>query len=193
MKSFASSARAPAVALGLAMVLMLPLSGCIDNPFVKKSKMPNPNAPKVTRVPLVTSTGRKAAVLSVHLRQEFPDACMYGITLTNNLDTKVTNIAVRLSAYILDGVKYDTITRNFYELRPTETQYREVTFTKVKCSEIRYIGVSDPGRCAVGQANRFTTAEGDCAKYIDVADTRLVELRKERFQPAVIVPPAPLP
>jgi len=187
----AVSVRLPALVLAVALALTLSLAGCISNPFVKESQVPNPNAPKVTRKEAVTSTGRKAAVLSVHMRKAFPDACMYGITLTNNLDLKVTNIAVRLAAYILDGVKYDTITRNFYELRPTETQYREITYTKVRCDEIRYIGVSDPGRCAVGTANRFTTAEGDCAKYIDVADSPLVQLRKERASTAAV--PEPLP
>jgi hypothetical protein len=198
MKPSAVFSRAPALAMGLVLALALSLAGC-NNPFVKDSDVPNPNAPKVTRVPTVTSTGRKAAVLSVHLRKEYGDACMYGVSLTNNLDVKVTNIAVRLSAYILNGVRYDTITRNFYELRPTETQYREVTFTGIKCSEIQYIGVADPGRCAVGQVNRFITEAGDCAKFIDVADTRLVSLRKERYQPSVgveMLPPAdvsPLP
>jgi hypothetical protein len=192
MKPLAVLVRTPALALGLALVLTLPLAGC-NNPFVKKSDVPNPNAPKVTRVPVVKATGQKAAVMSVHLRKAYPDACMFGVTMTNNLDIKITNIAVRLSAYILDGVRYDTITRNFYELRPTETQYREVTFTGIQCSEIRYIGVSDPGRCAVGQANRFITDAGDCAKYVDVADTRLVDLRKERYTPSVSLEPVPLP
>jgi len=193
MKPFAISVGAPALALGLASVLMLSLAGCTDNPFVKDSEVPNPNAPKVTRTPIVTTTGRKAAVLSIHVRREFPDACAYGFTLTNNLDVRITNIAVRLTAYILDGVVYDRITRSFFQLRPTESQYREAVFTRIGCDEIQYIGISDPGRCSVGFDNRFTTEQGDCAKYIDVAATRLVNTRKEAYQGPVVPQTEPLP
>jgi hypothetical protein len=162
------------------ILLVLSLAGCSWNPFVKESDVPNPNAPTVTRSPIVEETGGKAAVLSIHVRREFPDACTFGFTLTNNLDIRITNIAVRLTAYILDGVEYDRITRSFFQLRPTESQYREAVFTGIHCREINYIGVTDPGRCAVGEENRFTTEQGDCAKYIDVAQSPLVDVRKMR-------------
>lgn len=104
---------------------------------------------------------------------------MLGMTLTNNLDTKVTNISVRLTAYINGNVQFDTITRNFSELKPTESQYREATFTQIQCNKIDFIGVTDPGRCAIGdEMNRFTTAPGDCAKFVDVAVSPQLTIRK---------------
>jgi len=144
-----------------------------------KEPPPNPNAAKVSRSEPVTSTGRKAVVLSLHVKKEFPEACMLGMTLTNNLDTKVTNISVRLTAYINGNVQFDTITRNFSELKPTESQYREATFTQIQCNKIDFIGVTDPGRCAIGdEMNRFTTAPGDCAKFVDVAVSPQLTIRK---------------
>jgi len=144
-----------------------------------KEPPPNPNAAKVSRSQPVTSTGRKAVVLSLHVKKEFPEACMLGMTLTNNLDTKVTNISVRLTAYINGNVQFDTITRNFSELKPTESQYREATFTQIQCNKIDFIGVTDPGRCAIGdEMNRFTTAPGDCAKFVDVAVSPQLTIRK---------------
>jgi hypothetical protein len=140
---------------------------------------PNPNAPKVSRSDAVTNTGRKSVVVSVHMKKEFPDACMLGMTVTNNLDVKVTNLSIRLTAYISGNVKYDAITRNFTEVKPTESQYREATFTQIKCSEIDFIGVTDPGRCAIGaDMNRFTAAPGDCAKFVDVAISPQITIRK---------------
>jgi hypothetical protein len=142
---------------------------------------PNPNAPKITRSDVVTTTGRKAVVLSVHLKKEFSDACMLGMTLTNNLDVKVTNLSVRLTAYIRGDVKYDSITRNFTAVKPTEKQYRDIIFTQIQCPEIDYIGVTDPGRCAIGEEmNRFTAAPGDCAKFVDVAVSPLITVRKTK-------------
>jgi hypothetical protein len=150
-----------------------------------KEALPSPNAPKISRSDPVTMTGRKAVVLSVHMKKEYPDACMLGMMLTNNLDMKVTNLSLRLTAFIRGDVKYDAITRNFTEVKPTESQYREATFTQIKCSEIDYIGITDPGRCAIGEdMNRFTAAPGDCAKFVDVAVSPHIDVRKTK-QPKV--------
>ncbi|MGB5833090.1 MAG: hypothetical protein WBG92_14000 [Thiohalocapsa sp.] len=165
--------------LVLALAAAVLFGGCQSGG--SKEPPPNPNAPKISRSDPVTMTGRKAVVLSVHMEKEFPDACQLGMTLTNNLDVKVTNLSVRLTAFIRGNVKYDAITRNFTEVKPTEKQYREATFTQIKCSEIDYLGVTDPGRCAIGEdMNRFTAAPGDCAKFVDVALSPHIAIRKTK-------------
>lgn len=170
--------------LVLALMAAVAAGGCQMGGFQiggTKEAPPNPNAPKISRSDPVTSTARKAVVLSVHMKKEYPDACMLGMTLTNNLDTKVTNLSVRLTAFIRGDVKYDAITRNFTEVKPTESQYREATFTQINCSEIDSIGITDPGRCAIGEdMNRFTTAPGDCAKFVDVALSPHITVRKTK-------------
>jgi hypothetical protein len=162
---------------GIGALCALLLAGCA-NPWWDKKPAYNPNAPKVTRAKPVTDTGRKAVVLSLHMRKAYPNACMLGITVTNNLDERVMNISVRLGATIRGDVVYDAIARNFTNLRPTESQYREVTYTNIRCEEIDHITVTDPGRCAIGEVNRFTAAPGDCAKFIDVPSSPLMDMRK---------------
>ncbi len=164
---------------GIGAVLAVFLAGCA-NPWWDKKPAYNPNAPKVTRAKAVTDTGRKALVMSVHMRKAFPNACTLGITVTNRLDERIINISVRLSAYLSGDVLYDAIARNFTNLRPTESQYRELTFTRIRCEQIDYITVTDPGRCAIGEMNRFTAAPGDCAKFIDVPQSPLMDMRKGR-------------
>ncbi|TVQ86565.1 MAG: hypothetical protein EA400_12905 [Chromatiaceae bacterium] len=73
---------------------------------------------------------------------------------------------------------FDRITGNFYEIRPTDYQYREITVTRIRCRVIAYPWVSDPGRSAIGGEFRFTTTEGDCVEYLDVAKGPPVSLRK---------------
>jgi len=95
--------------LVLALMAAVAAGGCQMGGFQiggTKEAPPNPNAPKISRSDPVTSTARKAVVLSVHMKKEYPDACMLGMTLTNNLDTKVTNLSVRLTAFIRGDVKY---------------------------------------------------------------------------------------
>lgn len=173
--------------LVLALATAVALGGC--GLGGRKEPPPNPNAPKISRSDPVTTSGRKSVLLSVHVKKEFPDACMLGMTVTNNLDIKVTNLSMRLTAFIRGNVKYDSITRNFTEVRPTEKQYREVTFMQIKCAEIDYIGVTDPGRCAIGEEmNRFTAAPGDCAQFVEVAVSPQITIRKTE-QPKVEATP----
>jgi len=136
-----------------------------------------PGDAKVERVDAVANTGTGKAVLSLHKRRAFPNACTYGITLTNNLPDMITNISFRFSAYIDGGVVYKQVTRNFFRLRPTDHQFREITFTGIPCNQIDYLKVSDPGRCAIGRSKtRFTTGPGDCIRHVDIAPTKFVRL-----------------
>lgn len=173
----------------LVLLAVLTAGGCASRDFQRAVGLnppppENPNAPRVTRSEPVTNTGRKAVVVSIHMKKEFPDACMLGMTLTNNLDIKVTNLSVRLTAYIRGNVEYESITRNFTEVKPTERQYRDLVFTQIQCSEIDYIGITDPGRCAIGEdMNRFTTQPGDCAKFVDVAVSPHITVRKIKQEP----------
>jgi hypothetical protein len=183
----------------VALLAVIAAGGCATDDFKRavglETEPPvNPNAPKITRSEPVTSTGRKSVVVSIHMKKEFPDACMLGMTFTNNLDVKVTNLSIRLTAYINGSVKYDAITRNFTEVKPTESQYREATFTQIRCDEIDYIGITDPGRCAIGEdMNRFTTQPGDCAKFVDVAVSPIITVRKIKQTPAPPEPEVVLP
>jgi hypothetical protein len=154
-------------------VVVILLYGCAPSGMIAEDA---PGRPKTERVDPVTQTGRQAAVLSVHKRTNFENACKYGMTLTNNLPYKITNIAFRFDAYINGNVFYQHETKNFWELDPTDRQYREMTFTNIKCDQIDYIEVKDPGRCAMGRLTRFSSNPGDCIRYVDVASTPYVRL-----------------
>lgn len=151
------------------------LAGCASSePTV------NPNAPKLTKVAPVTQTGRKAAVFNVNVRKSFPDACLFGITVTNNLPYKIKSISYRVGAYINGDVFHSQVTRNFFEIKPTEQQYREVTFHQISCDQIDRLSINDPGRCSLGELDRFAAEPGDCAKFTDVAPSSLIDVVKKR-------------
>jgi hypothetical protein len=145
-----------------------------------KSKTPSTIAADTRRLPPVTSTGRPAAVMSVHMRKSFQNACKFGVTLTNDLPYKVTDLTFRLTAVIKGNVPFDTQTKSFSQLRPSDQQYREITFQGVECDEIDRIEVSDPGRCTVDTLNRFNSNAGDCAKFSDMASGGVVSVVKKK-------------
>jgi len=127
-------------------------------------------APKVDRSPAVTrAAGPNQAVLSLHVKKSYQDACMFGFTLTNTLPYKITDIAFRFTAVLRGDVAYNQFTRNFSGLNPTDAQYREITFNGITCDEIERIEVADVGRCSMDDLSRFSAKPGDCIKRVDVA------------------------
>jgi hypothetical protein len=135
-----------------------------------------PGGAKIDRMPAVGTGGGQKAVLSLHKKYEYVDACKFGLTLTNNLPYKITNVSFRFAAFIKGGVFYRHVTRNFFEIDPTNRQYREITFPGITCNEISFIEITDPGRCAMGELTRFTSAPGECIRRVYIAQTPYVRL-----------------
>jgi hypothetical protein len=160
-----------------ALVTVL-VAGCAElgQPQVDTSA----TAPKVDRSSAVTrSTSPKQAVLSLHVKKSFQDACMFGFTLTNTLPYRIKDIAFRFTAYLRGDVPYNQITRNFSEISPTDGMYREITFNGVTCAEIDHIEVADVGRCSMDDLSRFSAKPGDCIKRIEIAPSSQARVTKK--------------
>jgi hypothetical protein len=136
--------------------------------------------PKVERsAPVTRSSGAKQAVLSLHLKKSYQDACMVGLTLTNTLPYKIKDIAFKFTVFLRTGVAYNSVTRNFFDLNPTDRQYREITFNGVTCAEVERIEVADVGRCTMDDLSRFTAQPGACLKRIEVVASPHVNIVKK--------------
>ncbi|GEM_PF-674584 len=138
------------------------------------------------------------ALLTVEKKKDYADACQFWVKLQNRLPFKVRNLALRFSAFIQEDpykepVFYDADTRSFSEVRPTEYQFRGIFYMDIKCDQIAFIRVEDTGRCSVGELTKFSAQSGDCAKYVDVAESDLVKIFKGQPKPEQGSPEAPLP
>lgn len=151
-------------------------SGCSTVPLGGYEAGQGQHGAKIDRMDAVTSGGGQRAVLSLHKKYAYVDACKFGLTLTNNLPYKITNISFRFAAYIDGNVFYQHVTRNFFELDPSNRQYREITFTRVTCDRISYVEITDPGRCTMGDLTRFSSKPGDCIRRVYIAQTPYVRL-----------------
>jgi hypothetical protein len=167
-----------ASSMAAALCSLLAVGGCSDlaTDMGMSSSAPATVAPTVERKEPVTRSSRPAAVLSVHMRKSYPNACKLGITLTNNLPNKIVAISYRMTGVIRGDVGFDTQMKSFGELAPSESQYRELTFQGVRCEDLVRLEVSDPGRCNVGELNRFNAEPGACAKLTDLASGGLLSM-----------------
>jgi len=123
------------------------------------------------------------ALLTVEIRKQHPYACQYWLKLTNRLPFKIRSLALRFSAYIKsedydEPVLFETLTRSFSELRPTDEKFLDLFYMNIPCEGIDFIKVSDTGHCAAGELTKFTAQAGDCARYVEVEQSDMVTIFK---------------
>ena len=133
----------------------------------------------VQRADPITSTGREAAVLSLHRKTPLVNGCRFGLTLTNNLPFEIADLGLRFTARREGGVVLEGVTRSFFRISPTQQQFHEITF-QIDCNLIDYIEVSDPGRCMMGGLTRQTAQPGQCLELVDIPQSPFVTLVKAR-------------
>ena len=98
--------------------------------------------------------------------------------ITGPSDIGKKNLAIRFSVYKSESLPYDSVTRSFSEIKPTDSQYRKLLFRGISCSGIHHIQVEDPGRCSMGDLDRFSAQPGDCIEHIRVERNELVNIAK---------------
>ncbi len=104
--------------------------------------------------------------------------CRLGLRLKNDLADKVTSIIFMFSAYVNEEVRYETVTKGFQHVKPTNDMYNEITFSGITCGEIEYIRVHGADRCEIGELNKFTVAKGQCLKLVEVEPSDKVVIFK---------------
>jgi hypothetical protein len=117
-------------------------------------------------------------LLSVARKVELPNACRFGLRLTNLAAVKLQSIVPQFSAYNRDSVVFETVFAAFTQIKPTQEQYQEITFKGIRCEDISRITVHGADRCSVGDLTKFSPATGVCLKYIRVEESPLVAISK---------------
>jgi hypothetical protein len=126
-----------------------------------------------------TDAKKPQAVLRVsHVDELEGGACRLGIILQNNLPYKIKSLSFRFTAYKSESLPYNSVTRNFFEVKPTDQQYQKLFFRGLGCSAAHHIKVEDPGRCSMGELDKFSAMPGDCIEHIRVESSPLINITK---------------
>lgn len=118
------------------------------------------------------------AYLTVENKKPHGNNCTYGLRLQNDLTTEIKDIVFFFSAYNHEGVKYETATRGFQRIKPTNDQYKEIIFTGISCDDIQYVRVHGGDRCEIGDLNKFSAEKSACLKLIYVENSSIVNIFK---------------
>ena len=125
-----------------------------------------------------TSQQQQAVLRVAHVDEMEGDSCRIGVVLENRLPYRIKNLAFRFYAFKSETLPYDSVTRNFFEIKSTDDQYHRLFFRGIRCSDIHHIHVEDPGRCAMGDLDKFSTRPGDCLEHVRVEPSDLIRMVK---------------
>ena len=120
----------------------------------------------------------RQALLTVERRQTIPQGCRLGLRLRNDLTTRIRSLVLRFTAYKPGPIAYETISRGFSLIRPTDDQYREIRFRDVPCEEIVHVQVHGADNCHVGELTKYTEGSDSCLSLVKVADSELIKIYK---------------
>ncbi len=118
------------------------------------------------------------AYLTVENERAHGRNCTYGLRLQNDLTTEIKDIVLFFAAHNHEGVMYETATRGFQRIKPTNSQYKEIMFRDISCDDIQYIRVHGGDRCEIGDLNKFSAEKGTCLEQVYVESSDLINIFK---------------
>lgn len=130
--------------------------------------------------PVETSTdgAERHARLVLENKVDLANGCRLGLRLHNDLAAQVRTLVLRFTAYKGAGIPFETVSRGYSYIKPTATQYQEISFRGIACGEISAIEVAAARNCHVGELTKYSADEENCLKLVDVAASEVLPIAK---------------
>lgn len=128
--------------------------------------------------PAAKTDGEPRAALTLENRIDLPHGCRLGLRLQNDLSAQVRTLVLRFTAYKGEGIPFETVSRGFSYIKPTASQYQEITFRGIGCAEICAVQVAAARNCHVGEMTKYSASEERCLELIEVAGSSLLPIAK---------------
>ena len=104
------------------------------------------------------------AVLSVEKKWDQGTSCVFSLLLRNTSSFQISSVVPEVTAIIKDNVVYGTISEEFFELRPSNEQSRNLQFVKISCEEIIALKVTVAGHCKMGSLHDMSSTSEECGE-----------------------------
>ncbi len=117
-------------------------------------------------------------LLRVERKEELANGCRYVLRMVNNLPYLIQSLVPEFSAYKASGVMYETVFKAFQNLKPTQTQFRDIQFSGVPCSEIARVQVVGADRCDMGDLQIHSPVRGQCLARVQLEESEVVRFTK---------------
>ena len=121
---------------------------------------------------------RRFAALTVEKKFDMARGCKFGLRLQNDLSARIRTLVLRFTAYKDGQIPFETVTRGFSYIKPTTSQYQEITFRGISCKEISSVEVFAARNCHVGDLTKYSADAHHCLNLVDVRPSDLVRISK---------------
>jgi hypothetical protein len=125
-----------------------------------------------------SAKNRRYAALTLEKKFDLPRGCKLGLRLQNNLSAQIRTLVLRFTAYKGDQIPFETVTRGFSYIKPTASQYQEISFRGIECAEISSVAVFAARNCHVGDLTKYSAEAHHCLKLVEVNSSEIVPIAK---------------
>ena len=123
---------------------------------------------------------RRYASLSLEKKFDLARGCKFGLRLQNDLSDQIRTLVLRFTAYKGDRIPFETVTRGYSYIKPTASQYQEISFRGIGCAEITSIEVFAARNCHVGDLTKYSAEAHHCLNLVDVQVSDIVPITKRK-------------
>lgn len=108
------------------------------------------------------------AVLTLEKRQSLANGCRIGLRMQNDLPAQIRTLVLRFTAYKGGTIPFETVSRGYSYIKPTKSQYQEVTFRGITCDEVSSVEVFAARNCHIGDLTKYSASADDCLNLLSV-------------------------
>lgn len=120
----------------------------------------------------------RVATLTLEKRFDLSRGCRLGLRLHNDLAAQIRTLVLRFTAYKGEQIPFETVSRGYSYIKPTTSQYQEISFRGIRCDEISSVAVSAARNCHVGELTKYSASAERCLELIEVAPSDRLPLAK---------------
>lgn len=122
--------------------------------------------------------GEPRALLTLEKMFDLARGCRLGLRLQNDLSAQIRSLVLRFTAYKEAQVAFETVSRGYSYIKPTVSQYQEISFRGITCDEITSVAVSAARNCHVGELTKYSASKERCLELIEVLPSDMLPIAK---------------
>ena len=119
------------------------------------------------------------AILTLEKKFDLARGCKLGLRLQNDLPAQIRSLVLRFTAFKEAKVAFETVSRGYSYIKPTVSQYQEISFRGITCDEISSVTVSAARNCHVGALTKYSASGQHCLALVDVRPSDMLPIAKK--------------
>lgn len=123
---------------------------------------------------------KRLARLTLENKFDIAHGCRIGMRLQNDLAAQIRTLVLRFTAYKGEEIPFETVSRGFSYVKPTVSQYQEVTFRGIRCADITSVEVFAARNCHVGELTKYSASAEHCLALVEVTPSELLPFARRK-------------